>query len=249
MSKLWSIMALMVVVFGVLTFVVADQTWFWAKPMTLPADYSAHGKTIDNLYYFILALTGVVFVATEGALFYFMWKYDAKNNTEPVKYSHGSHTLEIVWTIIPAVTLLFIALYQFNSWSDVKIRKPDIDPTVEVTARQWEWRIRYPGEDGKLGTPDDVFDVNELLVPANSEVLVSLKIARHPAQLFHSQSAHQAGCRAGYEDSGLVPRTARERRESVVVRDRLRRTLRGKTLRHERKSHRAEPGRLPQGDS
>ncbi len=48
-------------------------------------------------------------------------------------------------------------------------------PTVEVTARQWEWRIRYPGEDGKLGTSDDIFDVNELHVPANEDVIVALK--------------------------------------------------------------------------
>lgn len=187
MSKYWSLMALATLVFGTLCFAVAPTTWFWDKPMWLPADYSEHGHEIDKLYYFILALTGVVFLATEFILFYFMWKYDANLNKEPVKYSHGSHSLEIVWTIIPAATLLFIAIVQFNSWAESKMQNPmygldgmpgtddDMLPTVEVTARQWEWRIRYPGADGRLGTPDDIFDVNELHVPANQDVVVSLK--------------------------------------------------------------------------
>jgi len=180
-------MALATLVFGTLCFAVAPTTWFWDKPMWLPADYSEHGGEIDKLFYFILALTGVVFLATEFILFYFMWKYDATANKEPVKYSHGSHSLEIVWTIIPAATLLFIAIVQFNSWAESKMQNPmygadmiagtedDMQPTVEVTARQWEWRIRYPGADGRLGTPDDIFDVNVLHVPANENVVVSLK--------------------------------------------------------------------------
>jgi cytochrome c oxidase subunit 2 len=53
----------------------------------------------------------------------------------------------------------------------------DIPYSVEVTGRQFEWRLRYPGEDGILGTKDDLFDVNELHVPVGEEVLVSLKSA------------------------------------------------------------------------
>ena len=77
---------------------------------------------------FILWLTGVVFVATEGTMFWFLWKYNAQANREPVKYTHGSHNLEIVWTILPAVTLLFIAIYQMNAWADSKMRNPCVSP-------------------------------------------------------------------------------------------------------------------------
>ena len=88
-------------------------------------DVSEHGRVIDQLFMFILWLTGIMFVATEVALFYFAWKYDARINPEPVKFSHGSHTLEVVWTILPAVTLLFIAIYQMNAWADAKMRRPE----------------------------------------------------------------------------------------------------------------------------
>lgn len=189
MSRYWSLLALLVTILGVFTFFYsANELKIW-----LPQDRSSHGRDIDSLFYFILVLTAVVFVATEGALFYFMWKYAAGSNTQPVKYTHGSHTLEIVWTIIPAATLLFIAIFQFNSWAQTKMRNPiygadgmrgvnpatgvndDMLPTVEVVARQWEWRVRYPGKDGLLGTQDDLFTVNELHVPANKDTVVLLK--------------------------------------------------------------------------
>jgi cytochrome c oxidase subunit 2 len=141
----------------------------------LPRDISVHGHEIDHLFNFILVLTGVTFIVTEVLLAWFLWKYAKGNSTEPVKYTHGSHNLEIVWTILPAATLLFIAIYQMNAWADVKMRKPDMPPTVEVTARQFEWRLKYPGPDGKLGTRDDLHVVNDLHLPVDTEILVDLK--------------------------------------------------------------------------
>jgi cytochrome c oxidase subunit 2 len=48
-------------------------------------------------------------------------------------------------------------------------------PTVEVVARQFEWRLRYPGRDGTLGTADDLFLVNDMHVPVDEDILVQLK--------------------------------------------------------------------------
>jgi cytochrome c oxidase subunit II len=138
-GRFWSILFLLVPVLGVAAFAIAPVIDHW-----LPPDVSAHGRQIDHLFNFILWLTGTVFVATEVALFWFLWKYDAAKNPAAPKYTHGSHTLELVWTLLPAATLLFIAIYQINAWADVKIRKPDVYPIVEVEARQFEWRLRYP---------------------------------------------------------------------------------------------------------
>lgn len=172
MGKFWSLVFLLVPILGVAAFWWAPGAKYW-----LPVDVSEHGHTIDHLFYFILGLTGVVFVATEVALVWFLWRYDAKSNHDPVKFTHGSHNLEIIWTILPAATLLFIAIYQMNAWADVKMRPPpNVDsPTVEVMARQFEWRLRYPGPDGKLGTHDDIHHVNDLHVPVDEMVVVDLK--------------------------------------------------------------------------
>ena len=166
----WSALFLAVPVLGVLTFAVAPAYDIW-----LPKDVSAHGRSIDSLFYFILGLTGIVFIVTEVLVFWFLWKYDAARWTTPATFIHGSHTLELVWTIIPAATLLFLSIYQMNTWADVKMRRPRIAPTVEVVARQFEWRLRYPGRDGELGTPDDIFLVNDMHVPMDEDVLVQLK--------------------------------------------------------------------------
>lgn len=167
----WAILFLAVPILGVATFAVAPSINVW-----LPKDVSEHGHEIDSLFYFILVLTGVVFIATEVVLFWFIWKYDAAvRGDEKATYIHGSHTLEVVWTIIPAVTLLFLAIYQMNAWANVKMRRPDMPPTVEVVARQFEWRLRYPGRDGMLGTPDDIHVVNDLVLPVDENILVQLK--------------------------------------------------------------------------
>jgi cytochrome c oxidase subunit II len=169
----WAILFLMVPIFGVLTFVLAPHF-----RLAFPQDISEHGRVIDQLFYFILWLTGIIFIATEFAMFYFMWKYNARLNPEPVKFSHGSHTLEVVWTILPAVTLLFIAIYQMNAWADAKMRKPNIPVTAEITGRQFNWDVRYPGADGELHTPDDIVRVDgEIHLPSGEEVLLSINSA------------------------------------------------------------------------
>lgn len=199
MGRFWSFVFLMVPVLGVLAFVCAMAD-IW--PMSggalafpighwLPEDISEDGQVIDKLFMFILYLTGIIFIGTSAALFWFTWKYDAERNTEPVKYTHGSHTLEIVWSILPAATLLFIAIYQMNAWADAKLKRPlesaghdgiegtrdDVPqrPLVEVTGRQFEWRIRYAGADGQIGTPDDLHTVNDLHIPVNEEIVVAIK--------------------------------------------------------------------------
>ncbi|HTN77578.1 MAG TPA: cytochrome c oxidase subunit II [Pirellulaceae bacterium] len=146
----------------------------------LPENINDHGHVIDDLFMFILYLTGVIFVGTGVALFWFMWKYDSAQNKQPVQFTHGSHTLEVVWSIVPAATLLFIAIYQMNAWADAKMRRPmDGDkpkpPICEVTGRQFEWRIRYAGADGVVGTPDDVHVVNDLHLPVNEEIVIEIK--------------------------------------------------------------------------
>jgi cytochrome c oxidase subunit 2 len=111
-GRFWSLIFLLVPILGVMAFVCA---MFDLWPMNggdfsfpaghwLPENINEGGHMIDQLFMFILYLTGVVFIATSTTLFYFMWKYDAERNPQPVKFTHGSHNLEIIWSILPAVT-------------------------------------------------------------------------------------------------------------------------------------------------
>ena len=180
MNRFWGFLFFLVPVGGVATFAAAPYFNIW-----LPRDISEHGHAIDHLFFFILWLTGVVFIVTELVLFYFMWKYDAKANKKPAKFTHGSHSLEVVWTIVPAVTLLFIAIYQMDAWASAKMRPPlipgteeMISPTVEVTGRQFNWDFRYPGPDNELYTQDDIFRTDgKLYLPVGEKVLLRITSA------------------------------------------------------------------------
>jgi cytochrome c oxidase subunit 2 len=193
-NRWWSILFLLVPVLGVATFAVSMAEVGPFHRHWLPDNVNEFGGVIDDLYYFILYLTGAIFVGTGLAQFWFMWKYEGGQHSEPVKYTHGSHTLEVVWSILPAATLLFIAIYQMNAWADQKMRRPVIDvgsdqeegtaddvyqePLAVVTGRQFEWRIRYvlPGEDGKTGTSDDdLHIVNDLHIPVNEKVVLQIE--------------------------------------------------------------------------
>jgi cytochrome c oxidase subunit II len=173
MPGFWALLFLAVPVMGVATFVLADRYNIW-----LPRDVSEHGRVIDELFFFILYLTGLVFVVTEIVLFYFAWKYSAKNNPQPVAFTHGSHSLEVVWTILPAVTLLFIAIYQMDAWAAAKMRPPQIPITAEVTGRQFNWDFRYPGPDGELYTLDDIVRTDgNLYLPYGEEIMLRITSA------------------------------------------------------------------------
>jgi cytochrome c oxidase subunit 2 len=171
--RFWSLLFLLVPIGGVGTFVAAPYF-----NIALPQDVSEHGHVIDNLFMFILYLTGAVFIVTECVLFYFMWKYDARSNEKPVKFSHGSHALELVWTILPAVTLLFIAIYQMEAWASAKMDPPNIPITAEVIGRQFNWDFRYPGPDGELHTEDDIVRTDgKLYLPVDEEILLRINSA------------------------------------------------------------------------
>lgn len=158
MQRWWSIL------FGVV--LAACLGLFIAAPLVegwwLPRYVSSFGKDIDDLYYVILLFTGFFFVLTEALLVYVMWKY-AYRPGEKATYVEGNHKLEIAWTIVPAAILLFIAVAQIRAWERIKYasRMPAPDQVVQVTARQWEWRIRHPADMNRFTTADSAIPEKE----------------------------------------------------------------------------------------
>ena len=146
MQKIWSVLFGVVMLAALLLFVVAHAvpSMGWG----LPHNISTFGGHIDDLYFGILAVTGFFFIFTEALQVYAMWKFRGRTNGRS-QYAHGNHRLEMIWTIIPGVILLVIAIVQVRTWAEVKFAKNMPRPNgetlqMEVTARQWEWRVRYP---------------------------------------------------------------------------------------------------------
>lgn len=175
--------------------------WWFPGPAASPL-----GRRIDELFYMILIITTITFVGTQIALGYVLFT-GARRTDEDVAekawFSHGSHELEVIWSVVPAFVLLFIALYQMDVWAEFRVKDAfprkgmegvlarvgqqrtagDSLALAEVTARQFEWRIRYPGfdENGNLlplmldPQPTDLYAVNDLHLPAAAPVMINLK--------------------------------------------------------------------------
>ena len=62
-----------------------------------------------------------------------------------------------------------------TTWADIKSRQPATDFVLELTAKQFNWEIRYPGLDGQLNTEDDYVVDNDFHVPVNKVVRIQLK--------------------------------------------------------------------------
>ena len=121
-----------------------------------PSNASSVGGKVDSLFYLILYVTGAVFVLVEATLLVFLVRY-RKREGRPATYVEGSTRAEIIWTSIPAVILVTLAVVSQPLWS--KIKDSDTYPRNAVhlglEAKQFEWHVTYPGPDGKLGTDDD----------------------------------------------------------------------------------------------
>src|SRR5438094_748436 len=125
----------MVPVFGVGSFVWAMAGWWPMHGHWLPENINAHGAVIDNLFMFILVLTGVIFLATTLAMFWFMWRYDAGANPQPVTFTHGSHTLEVVWFQPTKTGVYDIVCAELCGWGHYKMRgRVTIEPREKFDA-------------------------------------------------------------------------------------------------------------------
>ncbi|MBL7827401.1 MAG: OmpA family protein [Saprospiraceae bacterium] len=114
---------------------------------------SEHGKTLDSIFNVTLFFTGIVFVLTHLALFYFAYQYRWQKGRK-VKFIPHDNRLEVWWTAIPAVVMTFLVVRGLNAWNTVMADvTPDEDYIeIEATGQQFNWILRYPGPDGKIGT-------------------------------------------------------------------------------------------------
>jgi cytochrome c oxidase subunit 2 len=140
----------------------------------LPEDVSSYGWQIDRLFTVIYYVTGATFFIVQLTLLTFIFLYRYREGRRAT-YTHGNTALEIVWTIAPAILLVILAFVSRNTWADIKQRVPPTDFVVQVTAKQFNWELAYPGPDNKIGTDDDFTMDNDLHVPVNKTVRLILK--------------------------------------------------------------------------
>src|ERR1041384_6802169 len=117
----------------------------------LPINWDGQGAStaapkIDGLLAVMIVLSSFVFSLVMVMLFYALWKFKAKpgdeSDGEPI---HGNTRLEIAWTVIPTIIVLFGAGYSWKVLNEIE--KPVKDHlTVDVFSQQYAWSFAYPGK-------------------------------------------------------------------------------------------------------
>jgi cytochrome c oxidase subunit 2 len=125
---------------------------FWSYgDVLLPNSASEHGVDYDNLMWISFAIIFFVQTITQALLHYFSYKYRGEKGKKALFYADNDK-LEMIWTIIPVITLAGLILYGLYTWTDIMtVEENDEALVVELYAQQFNWKARYAGEDGVLG--------------------------------------------------------------------------------------------------
>ena len=160
---------------------IADQPRPWQLGFQEPAS-----KSMTDIVWFhdnmLLPIIVAISVFVLFLLLYIMVKFRASNNPSPSTNSHNT-LLEVVWTLVPCLILIVIAVPSFKVlYSQDNIPKADV--TIKAIGYQWYWGYEYPDEkiafdsymvaekDLKPGQPRLLAVDNEIVVPVNKVVKV-----------------------------------------------------------------------------
>ncbi len=116
---------------------------------------SEHGILLDDIFNVTLVITGIVFVLTHIALFWFAYKFRYQEGRK-AKFIPHDNRLEVWWTAIPAVVMTILVVRGLNAWNTVMadVKEGEDYMEIEATGQQFGWTLRYPGADHKIGTRD-----------------------------------------------------------------------------------------------
>jgi cytochrome c oxidase subunit 2 len=110
------------------------------------AEDSTAAPKIDNLLNLLIVLSSIVFSIVVVALAYALWKFKAlpgdESDGEPI---HGNTRLEVVWTIVPTIIVLFCGGWSWKVLNEIEEPAPNA-MTVDVFAQQYAWSFGYPGK-------------------------------------------------------------------------------------------------------
>ncbi|MCX7670374.1 MAG: cytochrome c oxidase subunit II, partial [Anaerolineae bacterium] len=149
------------------TAVVAGVVMGTANPFLRGAT-SSQGAQIDTLFSIFLGFASAIFIIVQGFLLFSIVRFARAPEDEgegvPLR---GNTKLEILWTTIPALIVVFLATYSYRVLADIDRPRPD-QLVVEVTGRQYAWEFYYPDYDLKT---------SELHIPLGRQVLLKITSA------------------------------------------------------------------------
>ncbi len=139
---------------------------------------SSYGADIDRLITVITWIVGIWFVAAEGLLLWFLFRYRQRPGQRAAWLPADSLRMS-AWVLVPAAIVLVLDLHietaSHHVWQKIKGDIPEYDMEVRIEARQFAWTFTYPGLDGEFDTADDLKHATELHVPEGRVVRFTLE--------------------------------------------------------------------------
>jgi cytochrome c oxidase subunit 2 len=157
-----------VVLAAVISVVMLSINWNGAEDSTA-------APKIDDLMNVAIVLSSLVFAAVMVGLAYALIAFRAKpgdeSDGEPI---HGNTRLEIAWTLIPTVIVLFLGGYSWKVLDDIE-QPAEHQLTVDVFSQQYAWSFGYPGK-------KYAFSEGVMHVPVNRQIVFKM----HAQDVIHS---------------------------------------------------------------
>lgn len=131
--------------------------------------HSPNARNTLTAYYVVLGFTATIFLAVEGSLVYFIWRYRGRKRarTDEGPQLHGHTRLEIGWTVIPVVILAIIGTVIFVELPGISSAPASPNPVrITVVGHQFYWEFQYP---------NGARSINDLHVPVDQVVDLTVK--------------------------------------------------------------------------
>ena len=129
-----------------------------------PEQASTIARSVDGLYFFLIAVSAFFSLLIFTAVIYFAVKYRQRPGVEYAPRVRESLTLEIVWTVVPLLLTLIMFGWGASAYFSM-YRPPDNALEVFVVGRQWMWKFQHP--EGQR-------EINELHVPLGRPVKLTI---------------------------------------------------------------------------
>ena len=129
----------------------AGTIWLYVRHQDyLPEPASAHGVDVDWLMNINIWMITIMFFIMNAALFIVAWKFYYRKDRKARFFSHDNR-LEMLWTGIPGVAMAFIIVFGLITWKKMTGPASSDALQIEVFSKQFDWTVRYPGQDGEFG--------------------------------------------------------------------------------------------------
>jgi len=148
----------------------AEEPW-----VNAPA--GALTREIQPVYWILFAAAVAVLVIVDGGIIYSALRFRDRPG-HVAKQFHGHNMLELTWTVIPTMMVLFFTVISFQRLQFINDTRTGAQMTIQAEGRQWSWVYQYPNEDRfKLKDGTYLVGAEEIHVPVGAKVRIELSAA------------------------------------------------------------------------